>query len=392
MREDVKKIKVFIAACLGLAFFGVTMLSLGAILPRISNIEGANTLPSIMSAGIILGSIIFGPIVDKFGYKWLIIIGQIILLSGIVGLSKFLEINLLGASIFFVGLGGGILNGLTNALVADLYNDDKERGWHLSVLGACYCIGALGWSLLCVFISDYTIPLTIVSICMVICVLYYFTLSFPSPNSKAIKEDEEVSSVGKYIKLLKYPILLFLSLILFMQSGFEGISGNFTVKFFADNGISISAATFSLTMFTIGMLGGRIILAPALKKYNELKVYIIYLIVALSGALVMFFAPDTVASAYLSLALIGFGVGASFPVVLNQIGGKFSNMQGTAFSIAIIIALFGQFVFNFFTGKIFDLGYENIFPLILVGIIIIMILMVISLMGNSRNNESKTLK
>ena len=167
MSKNFSTTKVFVAACAGLAFFGVTMLSLGAILPRISHIEGANSLPSIMSIGIILGSIIFGPIVDRFGYKWLLIIGQIILLAGIDGLSRFVDIGLLGGSILFVGLGGGILNGLTNALVADLYSNDKERGWHLSVLGACYCIGALAWSLLCVFIEDYTIPLMITSICKI---------------------------------------------------------------------------------------------------------------------------------------------------------------------------------------------------------------------------------
>ncbi len=391
MSREISKTKVFIAACAGLAFFGVTMLSLGAILPRISHIEGANSLPSVMSVGIILGSIIFGPIVDRWGYKWLLITGQIILLCGVMGLSKFLDIKLLGMSIFFVGLGGGILNGLTNALVADLYSDDKERGWHLSVLGACYCIGALGWSLLCVFISDYRVPLAIASVCMVICTLYYLSLRFPIPSYKSEHGGEEISSVQKYIKLLRYPILLFLSFTLFLQSGFEGISGNFTVKFFADNGISVSAATFTLTMFTIAMLGGRLILAPALKKFNDLKVYVAYLSVALLGALLMFIVPDKVASAYSALALIGFGVGASFPVILNQIGGKFQRMQGTAFSIAIIIALMGQFIFNFFTGKIFDEGNQAYFPLILVGILVIMILMVISLMG-TQNKESKTLK
>ena len=385
MSKNFSTTKVFVAACAGLAFFGVTMLSLGAILPRISHIEGANSLPSIMSIGIILGSIIFGPIVDRFGYKWLLIIGQIILLAGIDGLSRFVDIGLLGGSILFVGLGGGILNGLTNALVADLYSNDKERGWHLSVLGACYCIGALAWSLLCVFIEDYTIPLMITSICMVIAIIYYFIIKFPSPSQAVVVEEEKTSSVQKYIQLIKYPILLFLASILFMQSGFEGITGNFTAKFFTINGINISSATFSLTMFTIGMLAGRMILAPCLKKFNELYVFILYLSVAFVGALIMYIAPGAVATAYISMSLIGFGVGASFPVVLNQIGGRFTKMQGTAFSIAIIIALMGQFLFNFTAGKIFDKGYEEIFPLILLGIIIIMILMVLSLARGKKN-------
>jgi hypothetical protein len=60
--------KVFIAACAGLAFFGVAMLSLGPILgPLNAKVAGANALPSTMSIGIILGTILFGPVVDRFG-------------------------------------------------------------------------------------------------------------------------------------------------------------------------------------------------------------------------------------------------------------------------------------------------------------------------------------
>ena len=66
---------VFIAACAGMAFFGVTMLSLAPILGKLNAVvgEGALSLPSTMSIGIILGTVIFGPVVDRFGYKWLLI-------------------------------------------------------------------------------------------------------------------------------------------------------------------------------------------------------------------------------------------------------------------------------------------------------------------------------
>ena len=62
---------VFVAACAGMAFFGVAMLSLGPILGKLGALvgEGAHSLPSTLSIGIILGTVIFGPVVDKFGYK-----------------------------------------------------------------------------------------------------------------------------------------------------------------------------------------------------------------------------------------------------------------------------------------------------------------------------------
>ena len=75
---------VFMAACAGMSFFGITMLSLGPILgPLNALVEGANALPSTMSVGIIIGTILFGPVVDKFGYKWLLILASACALGGV---------------------------------------------------------------------------------------------------------------------------------------------------------------------------------------------------------------------------------------------------------------------------------------------------------------------
>ena len=169
---------VFMAACAGMSFFGVTMLSLGPILgPLNAMVEGANALPSTMSIGIIIGTILFGPVVDKFGYKWLLILASIFALAGVQGLATFSEIGLLHASIFLLGLGGGILNGETNALVSDIYDDDK-RGGRLGLLGAFYCVGALLWTLMNYFIPDFRIPLNAVSIVMALFIISFFFIAF----------------------------------------------------------------------------------------------------------------------------------------------------------------------------------------------------------------------
>ena len=229
-----------------MAFFGVTMLSLGPILGPLNDmVEGANALPSTMSIGIIIGTVLFGPIVDKFGYKWLLIAGSIMALAGIQGLANFNEIGWLHTSIFMLGFGGGILNGETNALVSDIYDDDK-RGGRLGILGAFYCIGALLWTLLNYFIPEYRIPLNAVSAVMVVFIVFFCFTSFPQA-----KPQENVS-LSKSLGLLKYPALLAFSFVLFFQSGFEGASGNFTVSFLDKAvGMDNAAATLSMTWFTM---------------------------------------------------------------------------------------------------------------------------------------------
>ena len=362
---------VFMAACAGMSFFGVTMLSLGPILgPLNAMVEGANALPSTMSIGIIIGTILFGPVVDKFGYKWLLILASVCALAGVQGLATFTEISLLHGSIFLLGLGGGNLNGETNALVSDIY-DDKRRGGRLGLLGAFYCIGALLWTLLNYFIPDFRIPLNAVSAVMAIFIVSFFFIAFPKA-----KPQENVS-ISKSLGLLKYPALIMFAIVLFFQCAFEGTSGNFTVQYLANTGgMDNATATLAMTWFTVGMLAGRLPLGNIMNKLKELGTLCLYLGVAMIGVILFFMEASSAVAVYVAMVLIGFGAGATFPVVLNFIGGAFKELSGTAFSIALFIGLCGQSVGNKFMGLQFDNANYTSLPVTLIICIIVMVALV----------------
>ncbi|MDR1610989.1 MAG: MFS transporter [Candidatus Symbiothrix sp.] len=363
-----KKNLVFIASCAGLAFFGVTMLALGPVLSHLG--EGANALPATLSVGIIAGTVVFGPVADKSGYKGLLIFGSVATLLGIQGLANLTAMPLLHVSMLMLGVGGGILNGETNALVAAIY-DDKTRGGRLSLLGAFYCIGALLWTLLNYFIKDrFALPLNCISVIMVVFIVFFFFIQFPKPRPY------NNVSVKKTLGLLKYPALILFALLLFFQSGFEGITGNFTIRFLENaHGTTAGAATLSLTWFTVGMLAGRLPLGFLMKKLGGSTTLYLYLCVALAGVALLYFASHIIL-VYAATALIGSGVGATYPVVYNYLGGSFKELSGTVFSIAIFIALWGQFTFNKIIGVLFDKEQFDYFPIALafaVGMMLILL-------------------
>jgi fucose permease len=307
--------------------------------------------------------------VDKFGYKWLLIIGTLLALAGVQGLANFTSINALHASILMLGIGGGILNGETNALVAEIY-DDEHRGARLSVLGAFYCIGALLWTLLNYFKpTDYTVPLNSVSAVIVVFVLFFLIIQFPKAKPQGSV------SLKKSLGLLKYPSLILFAFLLFFQSGFEGITGSFTPQFIQLSGGTAGAATLSLTWFTIGMLIGRFVLGYAMKKLKDNPTLYLYLTIALVGVAILYFAVSNAILVYLATALIGWGVGATYPVVFNYLGATFKENSGTAFSIAIFIALWGQFAFNKLAGIFFDQGHPTYFPVILASTVVAMMIL-----------------
>ena len=165
--------------------------------------------------------------------------------------------------------------------------------------------------------------------------------------------------------LFKYPALLVFGLVLFFQSGLEGASGDYTVSFLTKTGrLGTDAATLAMTWFTIGMLAGRLILGKMMSALKDLGTFYLYLGIALVGVAFLAFSNGA-AGTYLAMALLGFGVGATFPVVLGHVGGIFRKQSGTAISIAVFIALLGQFTLKRVTGAAFDAGSFITLPIVL---------------------------
>ena len=379
--------KVNLAACLGIAFFGVAMLSLGAIMPPlVKAVPQAIGLPMYMSIGIILGTVIFGPIMDRYGYKWLLVLSSLIMLAGLLILAYSTQWTLLVAGIFCVGLGGGVLNGETNAIVSDIYDEDR-RGRKMSILGACYCIGAMVWTLACYLISDYKVPLIACAAVMLISVVFFIAIKFPKAKiSSATKP-----SSSEYRSMLTSGALLLVAFTLFFQSAFEGTSGSYTTSYLTQiGGLPEDGAVLSLTFFTIGMMVGRFALGAMMKKGKDLLVLFIYMIIALIGVALMGIFRSSLYVCWGAMALIGFGVGATYPVMLARLGGVFRRMSGSAFSAAIFIALCGQFLGNFLMGKLFSNGSGSVFTHILMGMIIaILVIAPFACLACSRRNAAE---
>src|SRR3954451_22101856 len=113
---------VFVAACLGMLLFGIVFLSLGSVNNMLAerfalDDRAIGTLTALLPFGILIGSLVFGPIVDRFGYRWMLVAASLLVGGALEGMALAPSQSLVQFCVFAIGFGGGILNGATNALV-----------------------------------------------------------------------------------------------------------------------------------------------------------------------------------------------------------------------------------------------------------------------------------
>lgn len=378
---------VFSAACLGMLLFGIALISLGAILPSITTrfvIDEitAGTLVTLLPLGILAGSIVFGPVVDKYGYKIMFIICSLLVMVGLEGIAYANKFYVLQIAIFVIGFGGGVLNGGTNALVADISNDGK--GANLSLLGVFFGLGALGMPALLGILSKsftYDSILAAVGILVLLPVIYFFMINFPKPKQP------QGLPIKQGVGLVKETSLLLLGFVLFFESGLEGIVNNWTTTYLINNlRTNPDKALFALSYFVIGMTATRLVLGGLLKKLSSYKVLYGCIVIAFIGTITLMLTSTYITS-IIGLVLIGVGFAPQFPVVLGYIGDIYKHLSGTAFSIALVIALCGNIILNYLTGVIAQTyGIKYFTAVLLISLILMTIFLSIAL----KNISNKT--
>ena len=366
---------VYGAACAGLLLFGIGLITLGSVAPDLKtkfhlDEISSGTLFSILPLGILTGSLLFGPICDKYGYKLLLTIACILMFCGFEGIAYSANLGLLKLSVFFFGVGGGAINGATNAAVADI--SAKDKGAELSILGVFFGIGALGMPALLGLLRNYfsfeTI-LAIVGIFTLGVAVFYALIRFPEPKQK------QGFPLQQSFLLLKDSLILLIAFFLFCQSSFEAIINNWTTLFLADR-LSIDAndALYALSLFVAGLTIMRLITGTVLRKMNGLNIMFISFGLMIAG-LILLKTSNSLTIAIIGLILLGAGIAGGFPIMLGIVGSRYSKLSGTAFSFVLVIALIGNMLINYLAGIVAQhYGVQQVVNVALVEVAVMIVL------------------
>lgn len=365
---------VYAAAYLGMLIFGIVMISLGTLTTFIIDqfhapVTQVASLMMILPFGTLLGSLIFGPIIDRYGYKSLLVICILLIAGGILGIATLTNFRLVQLAIFIIGFGGGIINGGTNALVADI--SGVEKGAKLSLLGAFFGIGAFGFPLLVGFLVNYFSYQSIIKAVGLLILLttgLFACIQFPAPKQKA-------KGAGfSELKILKSPILLLIGIILFFESGMEGIASNWTALYLTkERGLETDTALYALSFIILGLTAMRLILGFTLKYIRDhIILYVCFGLILVGALLVLINTKYIIVIA--GLTILGAGFGAIFPILLGYLGNLFSEASGTAFSFVFSMALIGNMIINAGVGQITHNGNFHYYLFVLLICLLLQVL------------------
>lgn len=340
---------VFWAACFGMLLFGIGLITLGSIATDLKikfelDEVAAGTLFSILPFGILTGSLLFGPICDRYGYKLLLIISCLGMCAGFEGIAFVSSFPLLKACVFVFGVCAGVINGATNAVVSDI---SISKGANLSLLGVFFGIGALGTPFLLALLKHHFSSFQVIAaVGVVTLVIAFFYTSVKFPSSKK----HMGFALSNTNHLFKDSFLFLIAFYLFFQGSMEAIVNNWTTTYLTRHlSVEERTALYSLSLYVAGMTGMRLLIGGAFRSVSASKLMGFSIVIILFGIITLYFGRSTV-PAIAGLVLLGIGLAAGFPIMLGLAGERFASQSGTAFSFIFTISLIGNMLVNYLMG------------------------------------------
>ncbi len=340
------------SAFAGMFVFGIVMAVLGAILPslferiRIDKAE-AGGLFLIMNFAMLLMSLFFGPIVDRFGFKLLLAVSSLLvaLSFGLLAFAPGYSYVILAAVV--LGLGGGGLNGGTNALTSDL--NPGGRGSALNLLGIFFGFGALSIPFLIGTLLGWAglarILVLAAALGMIPFVLFA-TSAFPKPKQPQGFPIREVKRIAGD------PLLWLCAFILFFQSGNEFTLGGWISTYLHEQfGLTPMTASLVLAGYWAAVMAGRLAASRIVARTGHNGLVLGSALLSFAAAVLLVGAPSG-GAAVAGALLIGLGFAAVYPTTLATVGERFSAVSGTAFSIIFTVALCGGMLSPWLAGTI----------------------------------------
>ncbi|HEX5481298.1 MAG TPA: MFS transporter [Terriglobia bacterium] len=314
--------------------FGAVLLLMGSVLPalKISNAR-AGSLGAFPLAGILAATLFIGPILDTTGAKPALAAALAVIAGSLAVMPSLGSFTALAAAALAYGLGGGVLNTATNALISSI--SASGRGAALNLLGFSFSLGAILAPLLMSSLEGRSSAvLHVLAIACGVILILVLLLRFPAPG-------EGRTPLRNLLQVLNQPLVWLFGILLFFESGNENCmfvwAGKIVAEFLRT---TPQRAALTLLGLSAALGVGRLLAILWLRWLGGRNVLLISAAVTVAGALVVR-SQSHLAGMITGFAVIGLGMSAIYPTTLGIAGDRFPSKTGTVFGAIMAVSLIG---------------------------------------------------
>jgi fucose permease len=332
--QEQRSTRIAIATGMAIAVYGMEATLLGTLLPGFSRVltpAQGGTIAAAQSLGLIFGSLVTGPVIDRTGAKAGIACGLVLIalaLSALPGAHTYIPILLVMSGL---GLGGGVISTGTNTMASVI--GGARRSSMLNLLNVFFGVGGLITPALGAWLSSRTL-------CFLIVLFASATLGFlalTAVPSRTRRSGEGTAPNGMLLRPVFVLLCLFLSLYVATEVGIW----NWLAAYLAGKGIAQSAALRVLSFgFAAGIIAGRLGAAKILARFDPVRLTLICAaLMALSTSAILL--AHGVGLASVAVFSAGVAMAPVYPTTIGMIGGEFPRGTATAIGIAVTLGWVG---------------------------------------------------
>jgi len=372
---------VFRRSLAGFFLSGVLFSFLGAVLPRWGyHLQGdyvtvGNYFLAI-GLGIMVGVSLAHRILRRRSCAWVLTAGCVSAAAAFVFLGlvppPFSPWWRMGG-LFVTGVAGAALYAAVFHSVGAVYEHDPSATANLA--GLFLSLGCMVTALW-VAVSFYIY--TIFSVLFFLALIPAFLAGvlarsqFPAPQPLAHP------SLGQVMRDFRSPAAVMFSLLIFFQFGNEyAVAGWLPLFLIQRLGISPESALWLLALFWFALMTGRSVAQFALRRVRRARLLLAAVVADLFGCVVLL-ATENLFGVITGILLIAAGFAVIFPVLAEQMGGRFPNYHPVFFSGIFSFAMAGGLLAPWSLGYLAQAwGIQAVMGLPLAGSVMVFLLLVL---------------
>ena len=346
--------RLFVAAAMTMFVFGMLIAMLGTLfgLPAMRARQGLDLaqqgdLFSVLFTGLLVAAAFVGPLLDRFGSKPVMVSASAMVTAGLAAFALAQGFGAAAAAALLVGIGGGWLNTASNALVSDVYPDD--RGRMLNLLGTFFGIGALFVPLVVVLGFDalsVTGSLAIFAAVAGMTTVLCAALPFPPAHEGA------AFSLNGVLNAARSPGVLLFAVLLLFETGNEAALSGWTSTYIGAMGWSPWVATLVLFGYWVVAILGRAASARVQARTGKAPRVDGASVLVVAGCVSLLAAASSLPGLVAGAWIAALGLSAIFPTMLAIVGDRYHRFAGTVFGLLFTVGNLGAIAFPWAMGHI----------------------------------------